>query len=215
MPVKLKEASSQRFGSAANCRAQRGGGNKRDPPRAGSVTPFEGAWGRGCPDSQKGHSTPGASLGRKGLVSFAGALAPRRELSAIFGHGLAVGGFISGVAGVKGRYRGQDISHPQKAKPSLDNLGLLASEAGFGKIKPAFSLPLDLNHSVYPGWSKPRSIRYKMDLHLQRSSMPELSDPALKKSGQLEDGEGSAGYFSITCQKKLAINPPPSHFPLC
>jgi hypothetical protein len=27
------------------------------------------------------------------------------------------------------------------------------------KTKPAFALPLDLKHSVYPGWSKPRSIR--------------------------------------------------------
>jgi hypothetical protein len=48
-----------------------------------------GAWGRGCPESQKGHATPGASLGRKGHVPFTGAIATRRELNGLFGHGLS------------------------------------------------------------------------------------------------------------------------------
>ena len=47
-----------------------------------------GAWGRGCPESQKGHATPGASLGRKGLIPFAGD-SERRELNVLFGHGLS------------------------------------------------------------------------------------------------------------------------------
>jgi hypothetical protein len=51
---------------------ERGKGQKTKKQEKISASFKIGAWGWGCPESQKGHATPGASLGRKGLVPFTG-----------------------------------------------------------------------------------------------------------------------------------------------